>query len=202
MKLKRLLVLATAITTLFVSTLSVCAATGISADEQKVLDRLKAGITVNGVVKQVPTEYYNMAVTDLTNNGADLTADQVSTIIGDIDSAQSVISSDSSIKSLSDVKNSSKFSTVVAYANAAAAVANPNLVSVIDVSGNIKIVDKAVGDGSSAATTTVAETGSIIKQTGVDLTQTVIVLLSMATVMTACVFVANKKKLFSFNAEA
>lgn len=203
MKLKKLLVLTVAITTFFVSTLNVFAASGISAEEQQILNRLKAGITVNGVVKQVPAEYYNMAVTELTNNGADLTADQVNTIIGDIDSAQAVISSDANIKSLKDVRNSDKFSTIVAYANAAANVANTNLTSIIDVSGTVKIVDKAVGDGSGAsATTTVAETGSIIKQTGVDLTQSAIVLISMAALMTACIFYANKKSLFVVSAKA
>lgn len=205
MKLKKLLVLTVAITTFFVSTLNVFAASGISAEEQQILNRLKAGITVNGVVKQVPAEYYNMAVTELTNNGADLTADQVKTIIGDIDSAQTVISSDANIKSLKDVRNSDKFSTIVAYANAAANVANPNLTSIIDVSGSVKIVDKAVGDGSGASattSTTVAETGSIIKQTGVDLTQSAIVLISMAALMTACIFYANKKSLFVVSAKA
>ncbi len=204
MRLKKALVVSAAVATFLFSTLGAYAATGVSAEEQRILDRLSAGVSLNGTVVQVPAEYYNMAVTELTNNAVDLTTDKVDSIIGNIDAAEAEIATDSSITSLADLKTSDKLNTIISYANTAANTANPNLTSVVDASGNVSIVDKSVGTGSSATASsagTVAESGSIIKQTGFDLTQSVIVMLSLGTIMTACVFAANKKKLFVSDAE-
>ena len=67
MKLKKLI--GVALATVFCLTSSVTAfAAGISADEQLLLDKLKAGVEVDGTVVQAPAEFLAQAENELKTN--------------------------------------------------------------------------------------------------------------------------------------
>ena len=66
---------------MFVATISTVGAVGsITADEQKIIDALEAGVTVDGVKVNLKAADINAAKNYLTNN--DVTAAQVTTIKG------------------------------------------------------------------------------------------------------------------------
>ena len=73
---------------MFVATISTVGAVGsITADEQKIIDALEAGVTVDGVKVNLKAADINAAKNYLTNN--DVTAAQVTTILNNIEGAKS-----------------------------------------------------------------------------------------------------------------
>lgn len=189
---KFLAVSASAIMMLAMS-VSAFAAGTISADEQKILDELKA--------KNVPAEYVAQAEKYLTTDGVDVTAAQASEIIADIDSAAADAEA-AGIKTVADLKkNSTVLNSVVSKAQAAAKVVNVTL-TVNTTSGAVKAVDasgKVIFEktGSAAASNGVSNAGAgTLKKTGADSTATVAVV-SVLGLAVATLAVVTKK-----NAEA
>ena len=75
---------------MFVATISTVGAVGsITADEQKIIDALEAGVTVDGVKVNLKAADINAAKNYLTNN--DVTAAQVTTILGFAQAAADVL---------------------------------------------------------------------------------------------------------------
>ncbi len=190
---KFLAVSASAIMMLAMS-VSAFAAGTISADEQKILDELKA--------KNVPTEYVAQAEKYLTTDGVDVTAAQATEIIADIDSAAAEVEK-AGIKTIADLKkNSTVLNSVASKAEAAAKVVNVTLtvntttgaVKAVDASGKV-IFEKTPSTSTTTSGTSTASTGTL-KRTGADSMSTVAVV-SVLGLAVATLAVATKK-----NAEA
>ena len=191
--IKKLLAISASAVMMLAMSVSAFAAGSISADEQKILDELKA--------KNVPAEYVAQAEKYLTTDGVDVTAAQASEIIADIDSAAAEADK-AGIKTVQDLKkNNTVLNSVVGKAQAAAKVVNVTLtvntatgaVKAVDNSGKV-IFEKA---GTAAAGTNGGNAGAgTLKKTGADSMSTVAVV-SVLGLAVATLAVVTKK-----NAEA
>lgn len=68
------------------------AATGISEAEQSILDKLKSGAKIDGVMSYLPVAYVNQAENELMGNSVDLTKEQAEIVIRKIDEAIEIMS--------------------------------------------------------------------------------------------------------------
>lgn len=86
--MKKFLSLITVLALVAVTAVSASAA-GINAEEKKVLDTIKAGVTVNGKTVNVPDNYLVQAENYL--NTIDMTAEQANQVIAAVDEAKEFI---------------------------------------------------------------------------------------------------------------
>lgn len=122
--MKKIIAILVAVLTICACAFSASAATGISADEKKIVNALSQKITMaSGKVVALPDKYINQAEDYLTK--AELTSDQITSILGYIKNAQNAVKS-SKAQSLSVAEESVK-KEVVKEAQAAAAVINATL---------------------------------------------------------------------------
>ena len=104
---------------MFVATISTVGAVGsITADEQKIIDALEAGVTVDGVKVNLKAADINAAKNYLTNN--DVTAAQVTTILNNIEGAKSYMQTNH-IKDIASIKGAHA-TAILGFAQAAADV--------------------------------------------------------------------------------
>lgn len=192
MKKKSFLAVVLTLAMCFVSSVNVMAATGLTADEESILAKLKAGIEVNGQVVQVPASYLNQAENELMSNAEDVTAEQAAVINGKIDEVAAIAKAEN-ITSAADLKNSASADQLVAIVKDAAAVVGYT-VAYDAASGAIDVADP---DGNS-----VFATKNVINQTGFDMTTTVAVGSVLVTLLAASIVIASKKKLFVKTLEA
>lgn len=149
----------------FVTSLAMCglfavnvnAAEGITADEQAILNELKAGVEVDGKTVSVPAEYINQAESFLKTN--DVTAEQAKTINAEIAAAKEIVKTNK-ITDVKEIKGSVA-SEIFARAKSAAATVGVTLevgadktITVKDKAGNALFVVsngviKATGDNYS-----------------------------------------------------
>lgn len=163
------------------------AADGVSAEEQKILTRLEAGITLsNGTTVKLAKSDIAKAENYLASN--ELTADQVTTTLAKIEDAQAVIKADTSITSLATLKKAAKEDTTFA-ANLTSAIK-----AVAEAAGTEVAVD-LVNGAVTVAGEEAAETP--VKQTGFNFTTTVAAAAAVIAVLGGCVVVARKNDLFA-----
>lgn len=189
MRLKKMIgvILATAICL----TSSVTAfAAGLSAEEKLLLDKLKAGVEVDGTVVKVPAEFLTQAENELKKNGTDITADQAAIVSKKMDEVLAVAQANN-VKSIADMK---AIASEVLPLVEEAATAVGYTVAYDAAASNFSVTDP---NGE-----TVFSTKDVINQTGFDMTTTAAVGGSLVVLLAACVVVANKKKLFAKTIEA
>ncbi|MDO5403653.1 MAG: hypothetical protein Q4F11_09475 [Eubacteriales bacterium] len=162
-------------------------ADGVSADEQKILTRLQAGITLsNGTTVQLAASDIAKAENYLASN--ELTADQVTETLAKVEDAQAVIKANTSVTDLAALKAAAKedaaFAADLTSAIKAAAKAAGTEVAVDLVNGTVSIAGEEAED-------------TPVKQTGFNFTVTVAAAAAVVAVLGGCVVVARKNELFS-----
>ena len=197
-----------AVLTICACAFSASAATGISADEKKIVNALSQKITMaSGKVVALPDKYINQAEDYLTK--AELTSDQITSILGYIKNAQNAVKA-SKAQSLSVAEESVK-KEVVKEAQAAAAVINATLsVSSTPVTDNkgqvtanyaVSLVfnENSNVEGYTSGTKITLDTkDSEIVQTGAEGSVMAVVIGSVVVLAAAAyVVVVSGKKVFS-----
>lgn len=160
------------------------AAEGITADEQKILDALNAGVVVDGTTVNVPAEYINQAESYLKTN--DVAADQVTVILSEIDSVKAVVK-ENNIKSIADIKGSVA-SDIFAHAQKAASTVGVTLK--LNADNTVTVIDK---DGKVLFT---ADKG-VIKDTGDNYTMMFVMTGAIALILAGAGVAASKKGYFA-----
>lgn len=165
-------------------------AAGLTNDEQAILDKLKAGVKVDGKVVEVPASYLNQAENALMKTN--VTAAQADAVMSKIDQAQAIIKKDG-ITSVAELKKSDDAKEILGLAQSAAKEvgytvaynAAKGVITVSDKSGNNVLTSK-----------------NVINQTGFDLSTTLLAGGLMITLLAACALIARRKKLFVKTVEA
>ena len=206
--MKKIIAILVAVLTICACAFSASAATGISADEKKIVNALSQKITMaSGKVVALPDKYINQAEDYLTK--AELTSDQITSILGYIKNAQSAVKA-SKAQSLSVAEESVK-KEVVKEAQAAAAVINATLsVSSTPVTDNkgqvtanyaVSLVfnENSNVEGYTSGTKITLDTkDSEIVQTGAEGSVMAVVIGSVVVLAAAAyVVVVSGKKVFS-----
>lgn len=186
MKKKSVLTLLLAFLLCLASSISAMAATGLTADEETILDKLRAGVEINGKTVEVPASYINQAENELMKNAQDITAEDAALINSKIDEVAAIAKAENITKA-SDLKNSASAEKIIGLVQEAAAVVGYT-VSYDAASGIVNVLDP---NGNSVFTTK-----NVINQTGFDMTATVVAGSVLVTLLAACAVVAGKKKLF------
>ena len=159
---------------MFVATISTVGAVGsITADEQKIIDALEAGVTVDGVK-------VNLKAADITNN--DVTAAQVTTILNNIEGAKSYMQTNH-IKDIASIKGAHA-TAILGFAQAAADVLG--LTIKVGADGTVTVYK-----GSEV----VYSTTNVIKKTGYDFTQTAVMAAGLVAVLFGAGYYAKRKQL-------
>lgn len=206
--MKKIIAILVAVLTICACAFSASAATGISADEKKIINALSQKITMaSGKVVALPDKYINQAEDYLTK--AELTSDQITSILGYIKNAQNAVKA-SKAQSLSVAEESVK-KEVVKEAQAAAAVINATLsVSSTPVTDNkgqvtanyaVSLVfnENSNVEGYTSGTKITLDTkDSEIVQTGAEGSVMAVVIGSVVVLAAAAyVVVVSGKKVFS-----
>ncbi len=206
--MKKIIAILVAVLTISACAFSASAATGISADEKKIINALSQKITMaSGKVVALPDKYINQAEDYLTK--AELTSDQITSILGYIKNAQDAVKA-SKAQSLSVAEESVK-KEVVKEAQAAAAVINATLsVSSTPVTDNkgqvtanytVSLVfnENSNVEGYTSGTKITLDTkDSEIVQTGAEGSVMAVVIGSVVVLAAAAyVVVVSGKKVFS-----
>ena len=151
---------------------SAFAASGISAEEQKLLDKFKASVKLDdGKTFEIPAIYISQAEQQLTKD--ELTAAQISTLDKTLDEAFAIIKANN-IHNAAEAKASPKYDELV----------------------------KAIQKGCDAAGYIVEpgdlEKGAkIVKKTGVDMTATIVAVIALVSALAVSVAVISKKNLIA-----
>ncbi len=206
--MKKIIAILVAVLTICACAFSASAATGISADEKKIINALSQKITMaSGKVVALPDKYINQAEDYLTK--AELTSDQITSILGYIKNAQNAVKA-SKAQSLSVAEENVK-KEVVKEAQAAAAVINATLsVSSTPVTDNkgqvtanytVSLVfnENSNVEGYTSGTKITLDTkDSEIVQTGAEGSVMAVVIGSVVVLAAAAyVVVVSGKKVFS-----
>lgn len=201
MKIKKIAVAILTMAMVTASSVMAFAANGVSADEQKILDKLSSGVTVNGTAVKVPAEYVNQAEKYLAAN--DVTADQVTSITSKIDDAYAVAKSEN-VTDLTKLSKDAK-QKVLADAQAAAKVvgvtvtydAKTGAITGKTADGSTVLTGSLKSDAASGSTTAASSSNGVIKATGFGVSATVAVAVALVAGLFVCSVVADKKKLFA-----
>lgn len=206
--MKKIIAILVAVLTIFACALSASAATGISAEEKKIIDELSKKITMaSGKVVALPDKYINQAEDYLTK--AELSDEQIKEILSCIKAAQDDVKA-SKAASLSTAEENVK-KEVVAEAQKAAAVIGARLsVSSTPVTDNkgqvtanytVSLVftnDSTVEGYTEGTNITISTKDSEIVQTGAEGSMTAVVIGSIVVLAAAAFVVAvSGKKVFS-----
>lgn len=180
-KMKKLLSSLMVACLMFVATISTVGAVGsITADEQKIIDALEAGVTVDGVKVNLKAADINAAKNYLTNN--DVTAAQVTTILNNIEGAKSYMQTNH-IKDIASIKGAHA-TAILGFAQAAADVLG--LTIKVGADGTVTVYK-----GSEV----VYSTTNVIKKTGYDFTQTAVMAAGLVAVLFGAGYYAKRKQL-------
>lgn len=182
-------------------TLPIAAASGINAEEQKILNTLTAGVNVNGKMVMLDASYMNAAENYLNSDGVSITADQASVVVNQIEAAKKVLV-DNNITDLTKVSKKLQ-DQIIAYSKTAAEELGLTLVAdytskkiiIKDASGKVIFTVSKVKQDSNGNTTFVVD-GDIIKNTGDDYTQTFVITGTIALLIASAGIIAARKGLF------
>lgn len=176
----------------------------ITADEQRILTELDQGVTVSG--KTFTVRDYERAHAENYLKQNDLSADQVNTVVAQIQSVRSIITSSgvdaSNITSVEQLIKALPLSTRNQLKDVITKAANALGLTVTFYPGGYTITGANLGSSSSGTTTasgkpassTVYSSGSAVKQTGVTHLSSAISFASLLLVA-AGAFVVGRKKL-------
>lgn len=158
-------------------------AAGLNSNEQKIMDKLSQTITIDGKSAKIPAEYVNQARNYLTST-ADITDEQYTEIIKNIDSAFALVKEQKTV----DISKfpASVNSQLLEYVKKAAAV--------VDLTVSYDGKDITITDADNK---TVFEGKPAIKVTGVDMTPVFVLGGAAVILLGASVLVSKKMKLFS-----
>ncbi len=182
----RILTLILTMGLLFINSEFAMAATGLSEEEELILERLSEGVEMNGIKVIPPASYLYQIENELMKNEVDITPEQATVINHKIDEAVELVK-DVSIEDLEHFKNSDTAKKLISLVEEATVIADYT-VSIDIVNGTINVVNS---EGNY-----VFMAKSVINQTGFDMTQTVIVGCAMITILAAGIVMACKMKLF------
>lgn len=135
------------------------AITGVSAAESRILEELKAGAEVNGVVRTIPAAYLNQVENELIKNKIDLSNEQAEIILGKIEEARQLLKT-LNIKDLNDIKNTETVLRLLTLIDEAASAAKYT-VSIDLAKMSVNIINPE-GEMIFVSTNTINQTGSDI----------------------------------------
>lgn len=165
---------------------------GISAEEQKILDRLTSA-KVNEIT--LPQSYINEAKNYLAQN--DLSAEAVKDVLASIDTVEATIK-ETGATTTAELKEALKKDTALADKLAAQVVeAGKKAGATLTVSFKDGAAKIAVKDSTG---TTTAQGGSVIKKTGFGFGQSAVAVLAVVAILGGCAVVARKNSLASHEA--
>lgn len=172
---------------LLTMSVNVFAASGLNADEQAILDRLSSVVTIDGKEISIPADMLNQAENYLRRDDVDLTADQKTAIIAEIDKAAEAYENEGI--ATSDLTKLSKEAkqTILAAAQKAGEIAG------VTVSYDVTTKVVTIKDSTGAV---VAESSAVVKTTGADYTSLAIAMFAVVAIVAGCAVVAGRKKLF------
>lgn len=175
-----------------VTTLALCAAftitasaAGLNANEQKILDELKAGVNVDGKMVNLDAGYINQAETYLASADVDITDAQAGTVISQVQAAKAVVV-ENKITNLNTMPK--KFQDQIIGNIQTAATTLGLTVSVNSASKEIVIKDKTGKIIASAS--------KAVKNTGDNFTSTLALSGAIALLLAGAGIVAARKGLF------
>lgn len=177
---------------------TVCfAATGVSANEQKILDAIKTVEVAEGKKIDLPEKYLLQAEQFLASN--DLTDEAVKACLAKVDEAKKVVV-DIAQANGGDVTPASLKAYVTTNADAAKKLTDA--VNAVGDAVGVKLEVKIDGNGASYAYSDVTGdkvpvSGSVIKNTGYGMGATATVAVLGVAALCGCVLVASKKELFA-----
>ncbi len=187
--LKKLLVVVMSLAMVFAMTVTAFAASELSPEEKALLDKIKAGVVVNGATVAVPDDYITQAQAYLTKN--DLSATQVDILSKAVDEVVADVKA-SGVKSFNEMVNTPALnSKIVAVLNDANTKADLGLT--ITAGDNKLTISDANGKIFEDTTT---------KHTGSDYRTVAIAGLGIIVVLAACGIIISKKRLHNASAEA
>ncbi|MCI9273873.1 MAG: hypothetical protein HFE39_07950 [Clostridiales bacterium] len=155
-------------------------AAGINADEKRVLDTIKAGVTVGGKNVTVPDNYLVQAENYL--NTIDLTAEQADQVLAAVEEAKAYVLANN-ITSVDSMSNAQR-QAILAYAQKAASVVGLK----VTITGDKQVV---ITDATGKI---VATFEAAIKVTGgqADFTNAIVIAVAVLGVLSAAVFATRK----------
>lgn len=193
------LVLAGAMT--LAMTVSAFALTGVSAEEQKILDAAPAKAAELGVSTDSAQyeKYYSQALTYIQQN--DMSATEVEGAMTAMDKATTEAKAamdKAGVTSLFDLDEA----TLKSLTADCAEVINTELAKVgikvkVSADGKVDVVTETTGDNNDKKENTVVQTTNVIKQTGSDMTATVVVLATVVGAVAVCGVAAKKSGLLA-----
>lgn len=198
--MKKIVSLVIAIALVFACVVSTNAATGITADEQKIIDALSKKITMaSGSVTKLPDNYINQVEDYLTK--ADISAADVDKILAEIDAAAEVLEK-STAPTFEKLDVASKKAIIEEAKDAAAVVDAELIVKKGDKADNFKVSLKFTEDSTvpgytanDAPVDINVNGNAIVKQTGVEGNMiAVIVAASVVMMGLAFVVISARKK--------
>jgi hypothetical protein len=163
--MKKIICMVSALALVVVTALSASAA--VTDNEQKVLDAINSGVTVNGQTVKVPADYVNQATTYLSQNN--ITAEQADAIVAEIDAAKEIIK-EAGVTDLSKLTGAQK-SALVERATAAAKVVDLTLT--YDSTSKTITIKNAAGE-------VVFKAEEAIKTTGADANPTAAIVIGIS----------------------
>ena len=175
--------------TLAMSATVFAATAGVSADEQKLLDEATKKAQELGVDTSASAQfkqYYTQAEKYLAEN--ELTADQVSELSKAVDNAAETV------KAEMDAKGVTKLSDLKADTNLVKSLENKVVAQVKTAAAKVGITITVDSNGKITAGPLSSE--NPVKQTGFDLTATVVVAVAFVGAVAVCLVVASKKRFF------
>lgn len=197
-KMKKVIGVILAATMTFAMGVSTFAATGITTAEQTILTEAKQKAIELGVDVNTSSQFkskYAEAEAYLAKN--DLTQEQVNAMVAAIDQAATTAKTEMNAKGVtkltdlsSDVFSALQSKVVSQVKTSAAAV---GITISVAADGTVTAQNTTTGD-------TVSSTTGVIKQTGADLTATIVISAMFLGAVAVCGFVASKKKLFAVEA--
>lgn len=174
------------------------AASDINAEEQAILDRLEAGVEVNGEVMEVPAEVLQQAEIFFQRDDVDFTSEDQDAVTGAIDEIDAEIKAQG-VTEIADLGTTSRDEIIEIATKGAEAVQSMDLTLTYNPSENVaQILDAETGDVLGEATYD-TEAGPI-KQTGFALAPTAIIILLLTSAVVGSIVMASKKNLFSTKA--
>lgn len=165
---------------------NVSAASGINTEEQSILDVLKTSVDVNGKSVTLDVSYVNSAENYMNSDGVNLTNQQASVVIAQIEAAKQVIV-DNKITDLKTI-NKKYQDQIIAYAQIAAN--ELGLIIVVDYSSKTIIIKDISGN-------VLFTVSKVIKNTGDDYTTTLAISGAIALLLASAGIIATKKGLFA-----
>ncbi|MEG0722299.1 MAG: hypothetical protein RR446_11210 [Lachnospiraceae bacterium] len=192
-RLKKIVAIAVAGVMMMGLSMTAFAASGISATEQKVLDKAtsaKSGFTMTAAQSARFDDAVAQARNYLKGDSVDLTEEQVGTIISSIDDAVAAVKNvapSGDITGLSAAQLKPLASTVASILQKGANAAGINVT--VHANGTATFNSKDSGK-------TVASTAKTVKATGMSMNGTIAIMVMLVTALGGCAVVAKKKHLF------